>query len=287
MSRQYRVPLTAAADVGHKLARARLITYNILTDVLCMTDKHSYASTADREWGGPSSGRCARILSEVRSYDADIICLQECSLKCFDEFCDSLRGYDGFHHSSFLSSKDDATLARQSETGLATFVRTAAWRPLAVRAHRLGALEWTQRHTGKLRKKLETLADSVLLLRLAHEPSGATLAVGNTHLHWDPNWPHLKASQGELAARALADFAVSTTRSTIIPSLVLAGDFNSVPCLQPSFLPQEQQEALPNPLPEEWRASALYHLLSHGTLPADHPECAHLLSRSLRPPAPK
>ena len=282
----------------------RLITYNILADALCMTSKHSYCDAAERSWGDASAGRCQRLLAEILSYDADVVCLQECNTRCFDEFCcemgdgtggapaatsEERRIYAGFHHSSFLSSASDAAAARESETGLAVFVRSSAWRPAAIKAHRLGSLDDAHRHSGRLAQKLRDQSDSLLLLLLQHTASGARVVIGNTHLHWDPRWPHLKASQGELAARCLDEFASSTGRGTtaarraggragpvaapsLLPSVVLAGDFNSVPVLQPSFLRAEAQAALPSPLPPSWQASALYRLLSTGSVPPDHPE---------------
>ena len=261
----------AAATSSFRLApvaRIRIVTYNILADALCMTEKHSYCAAVDREWGDASRGRCSRLLSELMTYDAEVLCLQECSLKCFEQFTEALLGYTGFHHSSFLKS-DDAAVARESETGLAIFVKSAAWHTAHVKAARLGSLEDAQRHTGRLRQKLSSQSDAILMVRLQHEQSGATVALGNTHLHWDPRWPHLKAAQGELAARALASFGFGKITQA---SLVLCGDFNSVPVLQPAFLSEAQRQALPDPLPEAWRASGLYGLLSTGRLPVEHPE---------------
>ena len=273
------VPTSATGAVP--AARARLVSYNILADELCMTEKHSYCPVKDREWHG-DSGRGARLVAELLSYEADIVCLQECSLRKFDDCFRTGLGkeFTGFHHSAHLSTRRAAAEARMSVTGLATFVRSAAWKPVNVQAVRLGEDSDARGHIGSLQQTLRARDESVLLVLLEHVASGARLAVGNTHLHWDPRQPHVKSSQAELAARGLAAFAsvrpagapnTEASAATSCP-VALVGDFNSVPHLQPSFLPSAQRAALPELLPEEWRASAVYRLLSNGTVDSTHPE---------------
>ena len=273
------VPTSATGAVP--AARARLVSYNILADELCMTEKHSYCPVKDREWRG-DSGRGARLVEELLSYEADIVCLQECSLRKFDDCFHTGLGkeFTGFHHSAHLSTRRAAAEARMSVTGLATFVRSAAWKPVNVQAVRLGEDSDARGHIGSLQQTLRARDESVLLVLLEHVASGARLAVGNTHLHWDPRQPHVKSSQAELAARGLAAFAsvrpagAPSTEASAAAScpIALVGDFNSVPHLQPSFLPSAQRAALPELLPVEWQASAVYRLLSNGNVESTHPE---------------
>lgn len=88
-----------------------------------MTDKHTYCPVKDRKWRG-KSGRGARLVAELLSYEADIVCLQECTLQKFDDcFCPGLgQKYTGFHHSKHLTSHA-AEKARTHHTGQAIFVR--------------------------------------------------------------------------------------------------------------------------------------------------------------------
>ena len=270
------VRLAASSVEGTTL---RLVSYNILADALCMTEKHSYCCTTDREWGNALSGRCSRLIGEIRSYDADVVCLQEVSLRCFQTFSDAFTEFTGFHHATFLSA-EDAAAARESVTGLAVFVRSSKWKPRAAKAHRFGALDGARQHTGRLRQKLLALSDAILLLRLESVICGTVVVLGSTHLHWDPHWPQLKVVQAHLAVHALRQFSESGAAHNNsdgrsggqAPVVVLAGDFNSVPHLQPAFLPEAQRASLPDPLPVTWQPSALYSLLACGHVPADHPE---------------
>ncbi len=168
--------------------------------------------------------------------------------------------------------------------GLATFVRTSVWQPLTASAMRLNSLVTDGHHSSQLRKLLWRQSDAVLLVLLEHVLTGARLVVGNTHLHWDPNVPHVKAAQAELAATALRQFAETSRdvprgggggRGDEPPpaaGLVLAGDFNSVPHSQPEFFDPAKRRALPSPMPADWRGSAVYTMLSRGEVAADHPE---------------
>lgn len=285
-------------------ARLKLVSYNVLTEGLALSSKHDYCAAELREWG-PRSGR---LVEEVTGYGADIVCLQECTAAvAFPVFCGALgpgrqrnalveshEGGDsshvGFHHSAWLPADQRAEAAGSTTSGLATFVRSSAWKPVAAQAVRLGSVglgsmaspaaasggaKAPRRLQRDLHMKLRGRDEAVLMLLLEHA-SGARLAVGNTHLHWDPRQPHLKAVQAEMAARALGAFAEAhhtdaERRGRDLP-ICLVGDFNSVPVVQPEWLPSAQRAALPEPLPPAWRGSAVYSLLSEGELPGSHPE---------------
>ena len=53
----------------------KAVTYNLLADKYAVSGFHSYCPTRWLEWGY----RLPRILIELDSYDADVICLQEVS----------------------------------------------------------------------------------------------------------------------------------------------------------------------------------------------------------------
>ena len=119
------VPVPSLCATGAvPAADARLVSYNILADEHCMEVKHAYCPVKDREWLG-DSGRGARLVAELLSYEADIVCLQECSLQKFDDcFRPGLgQKYTGFHHSKHLTSHA-AEKARTHHTGQAIFVRS-------------------------------------------------------------------------------------------------------------------------------------------------------------------
>ena len=313
-------PLTARSDeADDKGALAKLITWNILADGpgLALSSKHDYCPLELREW----PKRSQRILAALTSFNADLVCLQECSADAFKfDLRPGLGGDDlppnalappptdadglaGFHWSAFLPTEYQRERARTSSTGLAIFVRPSLWEPVAAKAVLFASLVEDGRHSGRLRDKLRSQGDGALLLLVRCRSSGQRLLLVNTHLFWDPHWPHVKACQAELcctAARAFLEEACAPPPGAPLapgaspppgappPALVICGDFNSVPHLQPAFLPEEQRALLPAAAERsaEWEHSAAYALLATGEAPSHHPEHPDSYGRTDAPPPP-
>lgn len=278
---------------------AKLITWNILADgeKLALSSKHDYCPLELREW----AGRVERIIKELSSYEADLVCLQECSAAAFErdlqpKFGEGLAanalgqqasasGMVGFHYAEFLpeAQRDHA---RASSTGLAVFVRVAAWEPVAARAMLFSSLLEDGRHTGKVREKLRSQSDAALMVLVRARQTGQRLLVVCTHLFWDPHFPHVKACQAELLCTGVRDYLRELDEpGAPPPALVVAGDFNSVPRLQPSFLPQAQLDKLPATRPDAWAQSAAYGLLATGRVDTDHPEHPDAFGKAPTDPA--
>ena len=299
---------TPAAATG---ALAKLITWNILADGpgLALSSKHDYCPLDLREW----PKRVQRILAALTSFNADLVCLQECSAAAFEEDlrpglggdalppnalappptgAASTDGLAGFHWSAFLPTEAQRERALTSSTGLAIFVRPSLWEPVAAKAVLFSSLVEDGRHSGRLREKLRSQGDGALLLLVRCRASGQRLLLVNTHLFWDPHWPHVKACQAELccsAARAfLLEHACAPPPGAPPPALALCGDFISVPHLQPAFLPEAQRALLPaaGERSAEWAHSAVYALLATGEAASHHPEHPDSFGSADPPPPP-
>ncbi|XP_050130884.1 carbon catabolite repressor protein 4 homolog 4 isoform X5 [Malus sylvestris] len=65
--------------------------------------------------------------------------------------------------------------------------------------------------------------------KLKH-PCNHFVIVANTHLYWDPSWADVKLAQAKYLVSRLAQFkTLVSDRFECTPSLIVAGDFNSVP----------------------------------------------------------
>ena len=62
-----------AQDMHSNDADVRIVSYNVLGPKQALTDKHAYSHFKWRKW----PYRKERIFDELRSYDADVVCLQE------------------------------------------------------------------------------------------------------------------------------------------------------------------------------------------------------------------
>jgi len=298
MPRLFAGPASPAASAEG--AWASLITWNILADgeKLALSSKHDYCPLELRAW----PGRVKRVVSELLSYDSDLVCLQECSAAAFERDLQPRLGQGlpanalgqpasdfgmvGFHYSVWLPEEAQRNHARASSTGLAVFVRVAAWEPVAARAVLFSSLVEDGRHTGKLREKLRSQSDAAFMLLVRSRETGQRLLVVCTHLFWDPHFPHVKACQAELLCTAVSTYLSELDEpGAPPPALVIAGDFNSVPHLQPRFLPEAQRGALPETPPDAWARSAAYGLLVSGAVAPDHPEHPDAFGKAPADPA--
>ena len=82
-------------------------TYNILDPELALLPKHDYCREP-LAWGTTTTGRCARILAELRSSKSDVLCLQECPAAAFAQLSTGLPGFLG------VGSSGLAVVARAS-----------------------------------------------------------------------------------------------------------------------------------------------------------------------------
>ena len=200
----------AAQAVSRGPAKLTVVTYNILGDgeKLALSKKHDYCARELRLW----ASRCPRLVAEISGYGAGVVGLQECSARMFRDLAaglsyglppgkldqpESQPGLAGYHWADFVAadSKDEALA---SDTGLAAFVRTDTWKTVAVHARFLRELLFGSRVSGRLRKKLKTQSDAVLLLLLEHRPTQRRVLVANCHLYWDP---HFRTSRWRGRAR--------------------------------------------------------------------------------------
>lgn len=70
-ARSFKAVLPAATS--KPVQELTVVTYNMLADKYAMSGHHKYCPTEHLEW----SSRSPRLLDEITSYKADILCLQE------------------------------------------------------------------------------------------------------------------------------------------------------------------------------------------------------------------
>lgn len=212
-------------------------------------------------WQG-EGGRCERILKYLEEMNADVMCLQECNPGLFDEMNEYLNNskVGPWIGVSAVREIPDGMLTRK-EVGVATFVRhNLAIKQIYARPFREGLQD--KRHVGKARKRLKFLEDSGLILRLENE-EGKEFVVGNCHIYWNPEFPHVKACQVEIMLRWMRKNAGDDPA-------VLCGDFNSTRHIQLDYCAVKYRKI--DPLPEAWQNSAVRQLIIHGRVESDHPE---------------
>ncbi|RNF20509.1 2,5-phosphodiesterase [Trypanosoma conorhini] len=201
----------------------RVVTYNVLHDEFCSTNaakRRIYPFATDDILS--LEYRQSRIVQELLAYKADVICLQECGKKVYQQFFERVlrhSGYDGRYTNKSGGVKE----------GCACFWRRTRFCmgealdfPL-----NLSTLQEDHPELGarvslypEFREALEhvTSIGALVLLRDLHTKE--ELLVGNTHLFYHANACHIRLLQTYMLLHKLKLFAASR------PCVVLCGDFN-------------------------------------------------------------
>ena len=167
----------------------------------------------------------------------------------------------------------------------ATFVKTSKFKVLDEKSIYFSSCIEPLVHTGKLKKKLLSLREGVLMTLLEHRESENIVLVMNTHIHWDPSYPNIKAQQCAFACKAAKSFLKAACKYLSIDEdvpIVFAGDFNSIRDVQLDFLPSIQKQWYKHDN-ELNNLGGAYQLLSTGYLHQTHPEHPDSFAKSMPP----
>ncbi|XP_018447459.2 carbon catabolite repressor protein 4 homolog 4-like [Raphanus sativus] len=258
----------------------RLVSYNILAQVYVKSSFFPHSPPACLKW----KARSHAILSVLKTLQADFFCLQE--VDEYDSFyrknIESL-GYSGIYIQRTGQRKRDgcAIFYKPSCAKLVTKERIEYNDLLdSVKADSASCneqkIETSNEAKGveKAKDKKDSGKDSRDLndpqVRLKRDCVGIMAAfrinkpfhhmviVANTHLYWDPELADVKLAQAKYLLSRLAQFkTLISDEFGCTPSLLLAGDFNSIPgdmvysylvsgYTKPSETIEEEEEA---PLP--------------------------------------
>ncbi|CAH2066567.1 unnamed protein product, partial [Iphiclides podalirius] len=214
----------------------RCVTYNILADLYCDSDftrnvLHPYCPP----YALQIDYRKQLIMKELQGYNADIICLQEVDNKVY---INNLKPFLEVEGLQGLFYKKGKTVAE----GLACFYRQARFEMLKEETILLAdALQskpclediWKAVQENKLLKDRildRSTVASATILQSKDDPN-KILIVGNTHLYFHPDADHIRLLQGGIVIYWLREIRIKLIKE--YPgksvSLILCGDFNSVP----------------------------------------------------------
>ncbi|CAG9099590.1 unnamed protein product [Plutella xylostella] len=246
--------------------RFRCVTYNILADLYCDSD---FTRTVLHPYCPPYAlhidYRKQLIIKELLGYNADIMCLQEVDAKIFNHCLNPLLSIEGFDGCFYKKGK-------QVAEGLGCFYRRDRFSLISEHQIVLSEViksepcfksiwESIKDNAALLERLLDrSTASSCTILQSADNPE-QIVVVGNTHLYFHPDADHIRLLQGGMFIYWLRDIVKKTKEQfpNKTVSLILCGDFNSVPScgiyqlyttgLAPSDLPDwksNESEAVTN-----------------------------------------
>lgn len=214
----------------------RCVSYNILADLYCDSD---HTRTVLYPYCPPYAlhidYRKQLILKELLGYNSDIICLQEVDRKIFKSCLTPIMNSAGLNGLFYKKGKEVAE-------GLACFYNKDRFKCFGDKAIVLSEALTTKKCLQSIWAKIKdnepltkrlldrSTVSSATFLESIDNPN-EILIVGNTHLYFHPDADHIRLLQGGIVIYWLMD--IHKTIISKFPdkrvSLILCGDFNSVP----------------------------------------------------------
>ncbi|KAL1804253.1 hypothetical protein ACET3Z_032900 [Daucus carota] len=273
------IPVEHSQTHGSKL---RLVSYNILAQAYVKSSLFPHSPAPCLKW----KARCQELLTVLRSFEADILCLQE-----VDEYDTFYKGNVESHGYSSVYIQRSGTkrdgcgifyrnnkleLVMQEKIDYNDLVNSIQEEEALCAGMDKITVSDTERDTASKedlqpkdtkdrgdpndpRVRLKRDCVGIMTAFRLKESSEHFVIVANTHIYWDPKWADVKLAQVKYLLSRLAKFkTLVSDKFDSEPSVLLSGDFNSVPgdkvyeyliSGNPSMEPQlEQREDLPIPL---------------------------------------
>eukprot|EP00922_Rhytidocystis_sp_ex-Travisia-forbesii_P063473 GHVS01094439.1.p1 GENE.GHVS01094439.1~~GHVS01094439.1.p1 ORF type:complete len:910 (+),score=145.14 GHVS01094439.1:283-3012(+) len=223
-----------------------VVTWNVLAEMYATQEAFPHCDAYVLAW----PYRRTRILNEMISTNADIVCLQEVQSEHFDDFFRpqlSLQGYEGVYKQKtkeiFTSGSGKRRGGKYTMDGCATFYKRDKFRVIENYALEFSRLikEASNRslppelslNPAVVQRLLKDNVALVLLLELnGCPPPSRQLVVANTHIVANPEANDVKIWQAQTLLGVLEQYMAEWSRrpdNPVSPSLVLVGDFNSTP----------------------------------------------------------
>jgi len=217
----------------------RVACFNVLAEIYATGYMYPYCPLWALEW----SYRAQRILDQLLTYRAHIICLQEVQANQFKSFFLPKLSAEGFDGVFKRKTRESRSNDPDAVDGCAIFFDRKRF---ALRErHDIDFNQIAEMHFHDpqiLRRMFKGNIAQILVLEELSNPSRGQICVANTHIYWDPEFKDVKLWQTFVLLQHLQ----RDLQHQKLP-LILCGDFNSE------------------------TSSAVYQFLSENALRPDHP----------------
>ena len=274
-------PATAAPGSSFKV-----VDYNILAQVYASHQLYPYTPIWALQW----EYRKHRILAELLSYQADLICLQEVQSNAFDDFFHpqlQAAGYEGLYKRKTRESMSDEP---STIDGCAIFYK--ADRFSLLEQYGIEYNEAARQQTMDRKALRRLMKGNIALVVVLEELTGGMqmlggmmrrvrkkrVCVANTHMFWDPDYADVKLWQSYILCQELEKLILHRQ----LP-LVLCGDFNSLVDSSVYEFLMTQQVTIGDDVYGEQGVGDVCHILParphpHHNAPPHHPQLTHHLA---------
>lgn len=232
--------------------RFRLVSYNVLAQVYVKSSYFPHSPSPCLRW----KARSKAILTVLKNLGADFLCLQE--VDEYDGFYKGnmeILGYSSLYiqrsgqkrdGSGIFYKQDRAELVLEEKIDYNDLVNSiqdnedgSAYKDSFEQSKGNGNIHTNPASTNAPenrgdpndpRVRLKRNCVGILAAFRLKDPSRHLIVVANTHIYWDHEWADVKLAQANYLLSRLAQFRdLVSEKFDSIPSVIVAGDFNSTP----------------------------------------------------------
>lgn len=230
-----------------------VLDYNILAEKYATTQMYGYTPTYSLAW----PYRRENLFTEIQSYHADIVCLQEVEASQYEEFFKDQLLECGDYESVFWPKSRAKTMGeweRKSVDGCATFFKNTKFKLIEsqlVEFNQIALQREDFRKTEEVYNRVMTKDNIAVLTLLENKENGSRVLIANAHIHWDPTYKDVKLVQVAMLMEEIEKWVgqyikipptksharspsgsigppTSYSSASKLPTII-CGDFNSVP----------------------------------------------------------
>lgn len=261
-----------------------IMSYNILCDKYATTAQYGYTASRDLSW----DYRKGRILEEIRSHNADIICLQEIDRESFEEYFRPellINDYKGV----FWPKSRAKTMADKDAKlvdGCATFYRASKYIMLdrtLVDFANIAINRQDMKGEHDTFNRVMPRDHIAVLTFLENRMTGSRIIIGNAHLLWDPEFADVKLVQVAILMEQITSFSEkwakhppSTNKAPFPPSQADGegnGESTDEPLEPAPSLAYASGPQIPLIVCGDFNCAAdsgVYELITNGSVPGNH-----------------
>nr|ACR38125.1 unknown [Zea mays] len=233
-------------DGGAARYQFRLVSYNILAQVYVKSTLFPHSPSACLKW----KSRSGAILTELKSFDADFMCIQE--LDEYDTFYKKNMensGYSSIYIQRSGDKRDGCGIFYKPKSAELVQKEVILYNDLVEKyvpsdnvnsalENNSSAEEDKNAKPDNSKRgdpndpRVRLKRDCVGLLAAfkLSDPCDQILIVANTHIYWDPQWIDVKLAQAKYLLSRVSQFEqLISNKYNCKPSVIIAGDFNSTP----------------------------------------------------------
>nr|GAT58571.1 predicted protein [Mycena chlorophos] len=253
----------------------KVMSFNILCERAATTKMYGYTPSWALAW----EYRRGRIMEEVTSSKADIICMQEVDIGQYEDFFSKQlyeMGYDGVYGAK-SRYRTMTEMDRRGVDGSAIFYKKDRYRLVENHLIEFNAIAM-QRHDFK---KTDAMFNRVLgrdhiaiVCLLEDIGTGTRTIVSNTHLHWDANYSDVKLVQTALLLEEVEKIASAFAKYPPPPPSTLSAHDDDSPS-RPNPPTYSDGAKIPIVVCGDYNSmpsSGVYEFLSTGSLAGNHPD---------------